>query len=676
MGKDDVGCNADFPPPVSRPWFGKRFCLGIGRVTSGIMAFSGRALAWGAAILLVAGLAVSQILLGGWWYPALAGPGYLLVGAAAVLAGASFWRANVAPGAFCVGSALLFALYLLMRQATSPDAYVAREDAWLVLGALAVYLTAAWQIRGEGPRWSVLGTLLLLGAAQSVVAAAQFASASPAHPMAGIVPDMGILQVEPDAPNFMRVTGTLASRGSLSAVLLATTFMSLGALVWGRGRAAVKLLLLWSTAAGFVGLALSLARAAYIGAMIGLVVFALASFFIIRRGAPVHRGLLSAAALSVVGLVLAAALVVASESVAVRLRFESLGLDDFRENLWFVTVPPMLSLEPWFGVGGNMFDQLSARYRDLSFAGRPVHAHNDWLQLLIEYGRVGLALGVACFATHFFAGWRNALRLAREAPPAGWIPQGTSLGLVAGSLAALSALAIHSFFDYRLHVPAVALLAALCAGWIAASRDDSGGWDAPSMPRWLHAVALLPLLPGAALLIWVGGELPAERRALESESEMVRGDPSAAWESAQRGLVSRPNNPRLLVVAGEAAGQLGNLAQGPGERREWYARSAECFGSASRERPYFAYALREEALALDWSGQPVAALPVHLRAIGRDPRHASGYEYLALHYWSLGRLDEAESLMQLSCSLPGIRLVREYLPKIQEAQRQRAAPAP
>ena len=58
---------------------------------------------WSSAGLLAAGLAVSQILLGGWWYAALAVPGYLMVGVAAVLAGALFLRSSGAPAAWCGG---------------------------------------------------------------------------------------------------------------------------------------------------------------------------------------------------------------------------------------------------------------------------------------------------------------------------------------------------------------------------------------------------------------------------------------------------------------------------------------------------------------------------------------------------------------------------------------------
>ena len=206
----------------------------------------------------------------------------------------------------------------------------------------------------------------------------------------------------------------------------------------------------------------------------------------------VHRRWLAAGALVVVVISLGVGLGIGSESIAVQMRLASLQLDEFRENLWFVSVPPMLELEPWTGVGANMFDQLSMRYRGTGFTNLPVHAHNEWLQLRIEYGRLGLLLGAVFFAVHIAAGWRNALRMAREAGAMALLPQGTTLGLCVGALGAFAAQGMHAVFDYGLHVPAVALLSALGAGWLAgaggfrlAPASDAGvaGW--PSCRLWL-----------------------------------------------------------------------------------------------------------------------------------------------------------------------------------------------
>lgn len=637
-----------------------------------------KSLVWISACLLAAGLAVSQLLLGGWWYPALAAPGYLLVGASAVVAGVAFWKSEDPPGAFCTGIAVVFSAYLLWRQLVAPDAYAAREDMWLLFGALSVYGVASWQLRDEGARWLVLGVLFVLSMLQVTVAVAQFAADSPFHPLADLALHMRLPRGAAGVANHGWVSGTLESRGSLSAILQATTFLALGMLVWGRAPVALKLVLLWVTASGFAGLALCMSRAAYFGVPAGLIVFALVSFFVVQRGALAHRVWLGAGALGLVALALGLAFVIGMESVSVQLRISEVGGDDYREKLWFSVVPPMLALDPWLGAGAGMFDQLATRYGGAATGGRAVHAHNDWLQLLVEYGRAGLVLGAAFFAVHFVAGWRNALRLAREMPPAGLLPQGNALGLAVGAVSAVSAAAVHAFFDYRMHVPSAVLLMALCAGWLASARRDPPGVMGFPAPWWLKVPALLlPLVPGATLVWFVAREAPAEWRALHSENAMMRGDPQAAWNLAAEGLALRPGNPRLLTLAGESAGLLGNAASETPERAGWYERSADYFGEVTGRRPMFAYAWRERALALDWSGKPVSALPVHLRAIARDPYGARSYEYLALHYWKQGRFDKAARLLRMSRQLPGSRLADEFLKRIEQSQRQmRGASAP
>ena len=622
---------------------------------------------WISACLLAAGLVASQVLLGGWWYPALAAPGYLLVGAAAMAAGLAFWNAEDPPGAVCSGVAVLFAGYLFWRQCEAPDPYAAREDAWLLLGALAVYSTAAWQLRGNGARWLLLGALFVMAFVQVAVAVVQFTADAPFHPLADLALHMKLPRGGGNVANHGWVSGTLESRGSLSSVLQISSFLALGMLVWGRAGVAVKLLLLWVAAAGFAALTLTMSRAAYFGLPAGVLVFALASFFIVQRGALAHRAWLGAGALALVVLALGLGMMVGAESVAVQLRVSEIGADDYREQLWFITVPPMLSLDPWLGAGAGMFDQLSLRYRGAGFTGRAVHAHNDWLQLLVEYGRAGFALGVAFFIVHLAAGWRNALRMARGMPPAGLLPQGMDLGLVTGALAAATSQGVHAFFDYRLHMPAVVLLLALCAGWLAGARLDPLTRAGRLMPWWLRVGAFLfPFVPGALLFGWVFREAPAEYRALQAENAMMRAEPALAWELAMDGLDHRPANPRLLTLAGEAAGALGNASVEPGGRMEWYRRSADYFGQATRVRPYFGYAWRERALALDWYGRPSTALPVHLRAIAREPDNAGGYEYLAMHYYKLGRWAESERLLSLAERLPGSRLAQQFLQEVRK----------
>lgn len=623
-------------------------------------------LTWVSAAFLAAAFVLSQVLLGGWWYPALAAPGYLLAGLAAILAGATFWKSSGAPGAWCVGATLLFAGYLFWRQAESPDAYAAAADTWMLLGGLAVYQTVAWHLRGDGPRWLVLGTILLLMVVQVGIVVVQFTAEAPFHPLSDLALKTRLPDGNAALPNLGFVSGTFASRGTLSAVLQATTFLSLGMLLWGRGGVLVKMLLLWVTAAGLVGLVLCLSRAAYLGTAAGMVTFALVSFFILNRGTYAHRLWLGLGVLLLALVPLAVAASVGFESVLVRFRMGEIGGDIYRESLWFRTVPPMLALDPWFGVGANMFDQLSMRYRDSALDGRPVHAHNDWLQLLVEYGRIGLVLGVIWFAVHLAAGWRNALRLARASLATGLWPQSTALGLVSGSLAALVAQSVHSFFDYRLHLAPVVFLAAASAGWLAAARTDEDRMAGLPSAWWLRCLAVMPMLPGAILVWWVTRDFPAERRALQLDNAILRGGLSAGADLLDAETDGCLDNPRYLAAAAETAWNNGVGAETLADAVNWRRRCADYWEKYLPLRPRTAEAMRGYASVQASRGNLSMALPFYLRGIALDPNAAPGYEYLAGYFMAERRYEEALRLLRLSRTLPGAVIPPGKITEIEE----------
>ena len=677
--------------------------MGIEAASAGLLngcKVVAKSLVWISACLLAVGLAASQLLLGGWWYPALASPGYLLVGAAAVVAGVAFWRTEDAPGAFCTGITVLFAGYLFWRQWDSSDSYAAREDSWLLLGALAVYFTAAWQLRDDKPRWLVLGVLFALSSVQVVIAVAQFAADKPFHPLAELAMQMRLPDGKEAGANLGLITGTLHARTALSGVLEVTTFLALGMLVWGRGAVWAKLLLLWVCMVGFVGMIICLSRSAYLALPSGAAVFALASFFVVQRGVVANRFWLGVGALLLIVLSLGLGVATGWESIAVWLRLSEMTVDQYRESLWAITVPPMLQLDPVFGAGANNFEDLARRYRGEGFTADPIHAHSDWLQLLIEYGWVGFLLGASLFWIHFAAGWRNILRLAAHAPVVGLLPQSMNLGLATGALAAFAAIGSHVAFDYSLHVPAVALLTALCAGWLAATRSADPSLSRYS-PAWLRPLFCLPALPGLALVVLMWRVAPVERLVLRSENALVSSDPSEVALLCRDGLALDPDHPRLLWLAGFAARQqavstareyLSGALLTIGEATSYFRRAAEVrpndvfvhyeYGRAldisalmkmemarSLRNPFRAGALR-----LDAENDFDAALKAHLRAIGRDPDHARGYESLARHYLAEHRYDDARSLAYLAMHLTGASEAKSLYDTAEKAAKSQTAP--
>jgi hypothetical protein len=152
----------------------------------------------------------------------------------------------------------------------------------------------------------------------------------------------------------------------------------------------------------------------------------------------------------------------------------------------------MLAESPLLGTGLDTFGELQPSFLGNVFLLH--YAHNDYVQLLAETGIVGGALA-AVLGGFLIA---RSRRFRREALP-------PLRCLDAGPWAALAALSLHSAFDWNLHVPANALLAAVAAGLAVSApgspsrerRDGVSG--SPLRERRDLSPGFRPGLPGADL---------------------------------------------------------------------------------------------------------------------------------------------------------------------------------
>lgn len=123
---------------------------------------------------------------------------------------------------------------------------------------------------------------------------------------------------------------------------------------------------------------------------------------------------------------------------------------DRRTEIWAATLG-VVREHPLAGVGFGAYRAAVTAHHDASGEMSLEQAHNDYLELAASGGLVGVALA-AWFAWLFLRHARASLKgrgLARRA-------------LAAGALAGVAAVALHSLFDFGLHVTANALtLAAL-----------------------------------------------------------------------------------------------------------------------------------------------------------------------------------------------------------------------
>jgi O-antigen ligase len=131
----------------------------------------------------------------------------------------------------------------------------------------------------------------------------------------------------------------------------------------------------------------------------------------------------------------------------------------------------MASQHPWFGWGAGTFESVYPEFRSYTSAFAVDHAHNDYLEALVETGVAGLAMVFAFIVVLY----RTALRsLASRS----W----SRTGPRAAALVGCTGLLLHSVADFNMHIPANAamflVLAAIAVNTSAAKYAGS--------PRQIH----------------------------------------------------------------------------------------------------------------------------------------------------------------------------------------------
>ncbi len=151
-------------------------------------------------------------------------------------------------------------------------------------------------------------------------------------------------------------------------------------------------------------------------------------------------------------------------------RWKLFGREISEQNARLQTARVCLRIIPdtgWFGSGPGTFETLFPRYQLLgNYAVKEkwVHAHQDYLQTVIEWGFVGAGV----WAVFVFGGFIQSLR-ARFGGGARWPARDRALYFVI--LTSLLGVAIHSTFDYPLQVASIQLYVAVLLGMLWSSRE-------------------------------------------------------------------------------------------------------------------------------------------------------------------------------------------------------------
>src|SRR5207248_4889414 len=164
---------------------------------------------------------------------------------------------------------------------------------------------------------------------------------------------------------------------------------------------------------------------------------------------------------------------------------------------------------PLFGTGSGTYLYFGRMFRTERIQNDPVHAHNDYLHLLAEYGVVGGALFLFFLVAHFWNGWKDFRRLGPKRVAVSNQLLSNSLALNLGALGSVAAYLVHSFVDFNLHIPANVLLLAFVFGVLTNAGVQREGEDS-AVPMSILCWRALLLITGAFLAIQSFRFLPGE----------------------------------------------------------------------------------------------------------------------------------------------------------------------
>jgi len=448
-------------------------------------------------------------------------------------------------------------------------------------------------------------------------------------------------------PYEWRASGFYICPNHLAGLLEMMAMLALGQAFWGNHRPRTRVLAGYSALMCLAGLALTGSRGGYLSVVFGLGAFAVFSLWAVqmtRRGSfwLVFAGVLVGAV-----VVLGGGVFFMSQSETIRERLlQVYDPGNMRPLMWKAALT-QYHLAPVAGTGSGTYLFYGRQFRSYTLQSDPMHVHNDYLELLAEYGVIGAILSGIFVLAHLVSGMAGLRNIVRDQLRPG-VPQlSNDLALVVGAFAAIAALLLHSVVDFNMHIPANVLFVAFLFGLLGRPLgDEETESTRPYLPagwwRWL-TVALAVVLLGLSIRLF-----PAEFFA-EKARVALRDDRNAdALALARRGVAWEKKNPFLYGYLGEAEHFLTLSAADEATARMLEEDAATDYGLALKLFPRDTGLLLKQAQVLDLLGDFAAAEEVFQRLFVVDPMFGNVYAYYGLHWQLQKRIKEAELCFRIA----------------------------
>ena len=575
-------------------------------------------------ILIALGLIVIQALIGGVKL-VFSLPGYIIL-SLGIVAAAFLSRKPLRPPLICALATLALGGWVVARALMSPVPYLARTDLLMVLAAAAVYLVTVIEFRNERSRWILAGSLLVFALFQVFVGARQFKMADDYMCLPGIL-----------RPSYeWRASGFYICPNHLAGLLEMIGLLSLGIAFWSNRRPAVRVLAAFCALGWFGGVGITGSRGGYLSVIFGLGVFAVLSLWVVwlmkRGGFFVTLAALLFGAVMIIG----GGFLFMSQSATLSDRMAKIyDPTNMRIFIWRGMLA-QYHLQPVTGTGSGTTLYLARQFRAPEVQNDPQHAHDDYLELLAEYGAIGAALAGVFLLVHLGSGLAGLRRIVIEQIRPGTPASSNDLALTIGALSAIGALLFHSLLDFNMHIPGNAMVVAFLCGILAAPVSTENLLEPGKALRpaglWRWSMAALALVLLALSARFWPGEIFAEKARMALRDDRN----SEALAFARRGIAWEKNNPFLYGYLGEALHFLTLNAPDRVAARSLHEEALEAYAQGLKIYPHDTGLLLKEAQIYDLMGRYPEAGQDFEQLLHLDPMFENIYAYYGLH-WQLQR---------------------------------------
>ena len=530
-----------------------------------------------------------------------------------------------------------FAIYALARYFTADIEYVARQEVIQVVLFAFVFFVVVNCLYGQEEITAVSYTIVALGTVTSGYAVAQLVQHS----------NQVWNQI---SPYVGRASGTYISPNDLAGLLAMLIPLALAYLLVGKVHIVTRILLAYAAVAMVAGLAVTFSRGGYLAALVGTFLI-----LVILLGHRNHRWkaiILLLALLGGGGFMVSKYL---SRTIGYMRRVDSPDqqggslVADARSRLeiWSTAVR-MWRDNPWCGVGPAHFDYRFREYRPEMMQARPDRVHNDYLNLLADWGLVGGVIvlsGMGVFVFWITRTWPHVRRRENDFGSA----QSNRFAFFLGAVCGLAALATHSCVDFNLHIPANAFVGVVLLALVTSNirYATEAHWYRIRPPLKVTVTALLTMLVFAfAVSEWRG---TGEAIWLQRAWRLPNFSPQRA-ASLERAFKFEPQNSSTAYEIGECY-RTQSFAGGE-EYKLLGQKAIDWYVQAARLNPYDCYSYLRIGMCLDWLGHHGDKADVAYRnAESLDPNGYFTVANIGWHYVQIGDYAAARTCFERSLRL-------------------------